>query len=257
MNDAVHNELYKVDLEIFEGPLDLLLHLIRKNDLDILDIPIAFVLEQYMAHLELLDELNIDLAGDFLLLASELAHVKSKLLLPASEQDAAEEEGEDPRADLVRRLLEYQRYKEAAQELIERPMLGRDVFTQAAYQEEVEEEEGPVEADLFHLVSSFYELLKKAPKTAVHEIQVERVSVTERIYELMDRMRDHKMLEFTRLFEEGATRDSLIVTFLAILEMARLKMLQVTQSESYGEIYLVPNFEAVDVRSLGENVTLQ
>jgi segregation and condensation protein A len=258
MNEALRNEFYKVDLELFEGPLDLLLHLIRKNDLDILDIPIAFILEQYMAHLDLMEELNIDLAGDFLLLASELAHIKSKMLLPASEEGEEDAEGEDPRSELVRRLLEYQRYKEAAHELIQRPMLGRDVFTQNAYREESEEEEEPpVEADLFHLVSSFYELLKKAPKTAVHEIQVERVSVTERIYELMAQMRDHKMVEFTRLFETGATRDSLIVTFLAILEMARLKMLQVTQSESYGEIYLVPHFEAVDVRNLGENVTLQ
>lgn len=257
MNELPANDPYKVDLEVFEGPLDLLLHLIRKNDVDILDIPVAFILEQYMSHLELMEELNIDLAGDFLLLASELLHIKSKMLLPDIEDAEAEDELSDPRSDLVRRLLEYQRYKEAAQELIQRPMLGRDVFTQAVVIDEVEAEEEPVEADLFHLISSFYELLKKAPKKTVHEVQVERVSVTERIYELMDFLREKPMVEFTRLFEGATTRDRLIVTFLAILEMARLKMLQVTQSEACGEIYLVPSFEAVDVQSLGDNVTLQ
>src|SRR5262249_14415208 len=114
---------YKVDLEVFEGPLDLLLHLIKKNDVDILDIPITLILEQYMEYLNLLDELNIDLAGDFLLMASELTHLKSKLLLPDHAEGEEEEEGGDPRAELIRRLLEYQRYKEAATALVSRPML--------------------------------------------------------------------------------------------------------------------------------------
>ncbi len=250
-------EPYKVDLDLFEGPLDLLLHLIKKNDLDIVDIPVAFILEQYMAHLDLLEELNIDLAGDFLLMASELAHIKSRLLLPDQGEGEEEDELGDPRADLVRRLLEYQRYKEAAQELMQRPMLGRDVFTHGLPPEEPEAEESPVEADLFHLLSSFHELLKKAPKATVHEVHIERVSVTERIYELMDFFRNKTMLEFSALFEKEATRDRLIVTFLAILEMARLKMLQVTQAESYGQIYLVPTFESVDVQGLSDQVTLQ
>jgi len=255
--NAEAREPYKVDLEIFEGPLDLLLHLIKKNDLDIINIPIAFVLEQYMAHIELLEELNIDLAGDFLLMASELAHIKSKLLLPDQGESEEEETIEDPRADLIRRLLEYQRYKEAAGELMKRPMLNRDVFTHAPLGEEEEPEEEPVEADLFHLISSFYEMLKKAPKTTIHEVAVERVSVTERIYELMDFLREKPMVQFHELFESGATRERLIVTFLAVLEMARLKVLQVTQSENQGPIYLVPVFEAVDVQNLGEQVTLQ
>jgi len=255
--NAEAREPYKVDLEIFEGPLDLLLHLIKKNDLDIINIPVAFVLEQYMAHIELMEELNIDLAGDFLLMASELAHIKSKLLLPDQGEGEEEETQEDPRAELIRRLLEYQRYKEAAGELMQRPMLGRDVFTHAPPVDDAEPEEEPVEADLFHLISSFYELLKKAPKTTVHEVLVERISVTERIYELMDFLREKPMVQFHELFEAEATRERLIVTFLAILEMARLKVLQVTQAESRGPIYLVPVFEAVDVQNLGEQVTLQ
>jgi segregation and condensation protein A len=246
---------YKVDLEVFEGPLDLLLHLIKKNDVDILNIPITVVLEQYMDYIGLLEELNIDLAGDFLLMASELAHIKSKMLLP-DQGESEEEEGDDPRADLVKRLLEYQRYKEAAQELINRPMLGRDVFVQGTIQEE-EGEEAPIEFDLFQLVSTFYELLKKTPKKTIHEVRVDRISVTERIYELMDLLRDKKMVEFRSLFTGEVHREKLIVTFLALLEMARLRILQVTQSQTYGEIYLVPVFESADVKNIGDNVTLQ
>jgi len=248
---------YKVDLEVFEGPLDLLMHLIKKNDVDILNIPISLVLEQYMEYLNLLEELNIDLAGDFLLMASELAHIKSKMLLPDYAKGEEEEEGDDPRAELIRRLLEYQRYKEAASTLASRPMLGRDVFTHTMAPDPIEEEEAPVEVDLFQLISCFYEMLKKAPKITVHEVRVERISVTERIYELMDRLRGQTMAEFRSLFEGQATRERLIVTFLAVLEMVRMKVLQVTQNQTYGEIYLVPSFEGADLQNIEANVTIQ
>ena len=248
---------YKVDLDVFEGPLDLLLHLIKKNDVDIIDIPISLILEQYMEYLNLLDELNIDMAGDFLLMASELTHIKSKLLLPDHEQGEEEAEGDDPRAELIRRLLEYQRYKEAANTLAARPMLGRDVFAHGMTPDPIEEEEAPVEVDLFQLISCFYEMLKKAPTTTIHEVRVERVSVTERIYELMDMLRGQKMMEFRNLFAGQATRDRLIVTFLAVLEMVRLKVLQMTQNQTYGEIYLVPCFEGADLQNIESNVTIQ
>jgi len=246
---------YKVELEMFEGPLDLLLHLIKKHDVDIMDINISRILDQYMEYLDLLEEMNIDLVGDFLLMASELAYLKSKTLLP---DDGVEEEdeGDDPRADLIRRLLEYQRYKDAAQELRERPMLGRDVFEHGIpYQEP--EEEGPLEMDLFQLISCFNELLQKAPKKTFHEVHVDRVSVTDRIYEVMDMLKDKSTVEFSSLFEAGATRDRLIVTFLAILEMARLKMLKVTQTERMGEVYIAPSFEAAETGDLSGKVTLQ
>ncbi|HCU25807.1 MAG TPA: segregation/condensation protein A [Deltaproteobacteria bacterium] len=249
--------MMKIDLEVFEGPLDLLLHLIRKNDVDVFDIPISLILEQYMGYLNLMEELNIDLAGDFLLMASELAHIKSKLLLPDHDEAGEEEEGEDPRAELIRRLIEYQRYKEAAVQLIARPMLGRDVFAAGTTPDPLEEEEAPMEVDLFQLISCFYEMLKKAPKTTVHEVRVERVSVTERIYELMDQLRRQSMVEFRALFAADATRERLIVTFLAMLEMVRLKVLQVTQNRNYGEIYLVPRFEDAGAELIEGNVTLQ
>ena len=248
---------YKVELEVFEGPLDLLLHLIRKNDVNILDIPVSLILEQYMSLLDLMDEMNIDLAGDFLLMASELAHIKSKMLLPDQGADIEEEEGEDPRSDLIKRLLEYQRYKEAAQELSERPMLGRDVFHQGVYQEDVDEEDSPMDADLFSLINCFYEMLKKVPQGKAHEITGERISVTDRIYEIMDLLKEKEMVEFSKLFEGVVARDHMIVTFLAILEMGRLKMLGITQTEKAGEIYLKPNFESVDVKTLEGNVTIQ
>ncbi|MDX1386407.1 MAG: segregation/condensation protein A, partial [bacterium] len=181
---------YKVELEVFEGPLDLLLHLIKKNDVDILDIPVSFILDQYMEYLSLMEEMNIDLAGDFLLMASELALIKSKLLLPNQGEGMDEDEGDDPRSDLIHRLLEYQRYKDAAQELVDRPMLGRDVFAQGVYQEDVDEEEGPMEVDLFSLISCFYQILEKAPKQTIHEVEGERISVTDRIYEIMALLKD-------------------------------------------------------------------
>lgn len=252
------NHPYKVDLEIFEGPLDLLLHLIKKNDVDILNINISLILDQYMNYLNLMEELNIDLAGDFLLMASELAHIKSKLLLPQSDDDESEDDEDDPRSDLIQRLLEYQRFKEAAASLMERPMLGRDVFNHGVVQEEFDdEEEGPMEVDLFSLISCFYEMLEKAPKQSVHEIHAERISVSDRIYEIMDQIKEQEMVEFTSLFEGQVSRDRLIVTFLAILEMTRLKMLGITQAEVKGQIYLQPRFETAEVTDIAGQVTLQ
>ena len=135
---ATQND-YRVNLEVFEGPLDLLLYLIKKNDLDIYDIPVAFILEEYLRYLDTLKEMNIDLAGEFLLMAADLTHIKSKMLLPGEDVDAEDDEGVDPRADLVRRLLEYQRYKEASDALLKRSMLGRDVFVR---QEKIEVKDG-------------------------------------------------------------------------------------------------------------------
>lgn len=255
--NLAYSQPYKVELEVFEGPLDLLLHLIRKHDLDILDIPIALVLEQYMNYLNIMEEMNIDVAGDFLLMASELAHIKSKMLLPHQEQSEIDEEGEDPRSELIRRLLEYQRYKEAAEELTQRPMLGRDVFHQAGSAEGLEPEEETVEVELFSLISCFYELLQKAPAKTIHEVSGERISVTDRIYEIMAELKEKDMVLFSSLFENDKTRPQMIITFLAILEMTRLKMLQITQAEALGEIYLKPHFEGAKVEDVAGNVTIQ
>lgn len=252
-----YSQTYKVELEVFEGPLDLLLHLIKKHDVDILDIPVTLVLDQYMNYINLMEEMNIDLAGDFLLMASELAHIKSKMLLPKQEQGDLEEEEEDPRSELIKRLLEYQRYKEAATELTQRPMLGRDVFHQAGSAELLEPEEEIVEVELFSLISCFYEMLQKAPAKTVHEVSGESISVTDRIYEIMDGLKEKEMVAFFSLFENDKTRPQMILTFLAVLEMTRLKMLKITQAESLGEIYLKPHFENAKVEDVAGKVTIQ
>lgn len=222
------SDSYKVSLPVFEGPLDLLIHLIRKNDVQVTDIPIAFILERYVEYLELMQELNIDLAGEFILMAAELTHIKSKMLLPDPEGDE-EEEGDDPRADLARRLLEYQRYKDAAAQLASRPLLGREVFVRPPVVEEEEVEEN-LEADVFKLLSAFNDILKNLKPEHYHQVVVERLSVTERIYELLDKLKASGDATFESLFEPGFTKAQCIVTFLAILEMARLKLIRVFQS---------------------------
>ncbi len=220
------SESYKVSLPVFEGPLDLLLHLIRKNDVQIADIPIAQVLEQYMNYLGLIQELNIDLAGEFILMAAELTHIKSKMLLPDADED--EEEGEDPRADLARRLLEYQRFKDAATLLAGRPLLGKEVFVHPV--ETPEEEESTLEADAFKLLMAFQQVLKNLKPEQYHEVAVERLSVTERIYELLEHFKSIPDATFESLFTQSTTKAQCIVTLLAILEMVRLKLIHVFQS---------------------------
>jgi len=231
---------YRVDIEAFEGPLDLLLHLVQQEKVDISDIPIAKVLDQYLAYLNLMEELNIDLSGDFILMASELALIKSKMLLPAEGQED-EEEGVDPRADLIRRLLEYQRYKEGAVLLMGRPLLERDVFVRGQ-PEDLGIEATPLEADIFNLVTCFSQILARAPKVLAHEVMATSMSVTERIYELIEQFKlsQHQALEFKELFKDKQTRDRLIVTFLAILEMCRLKILVIRQMKAGESIFITP-----------------
>jgi segregation and condensation protein A len=227
------SESYKVNLPAFEGPLDLLLHLIRKNDVQVTDIPIAEILEQYVEYLGLLQELNIDLAGEFILMAAELTHIKSKMLLPDASED--EDEGEDPRADLARRLLEYQRFKEAASTLGRRPLLNREVFVRPHIASEEEEEEN-LEADAFKLLLAFQQILKTLKPEQYHEVVVERLSVTERIYELLEKLKANPQSTFEALFEGQFTKSQCIVTFLAILEMARLKLIKVFQASAEAPI---------------------
>ncbi len=171
---------YTFRLEGFEGPLDLLLHLIQKNEIDIFDIPMALITEQYLEYLQMMKMINLDIAGEYLLMASTLLHIKSKMLLPKP-QDGEEEEGEDPRAELVRRLLEYQKYKEAAGELEKRPMLGRDVFVRWVPPEEEASEEERIEVSLFELLEAFRKVLERAKLEGVHEVHLEPISVEDKI----------------------------------------------------------------------------
>ncbi len=241
MSDNLAEVNYKIELDAFEGPLDLLLYLVKKEDIDIYDIPISHLLGEYLKYIELAEELNIDLAGEFIEMASELAYIKSKMLLPESQME--EEEGPDPRADLVARLIEYQKFKGAAQALMARPLLGRDVFNRPASLPEAEVDAG-LDVDLLALLAAFEGVLKRLPQDKAHEVYRERVGVSERIIELVEFFRDKGEVRFIDLFREHRTRQEVVVTLLAILEMARQKLLRVTQGKVYGEIVVHPAITA-------------
>ncbi len=250
--------VYEVKIENFEGPLDLLLHLIKKNEMDIYDIPMAEITSQYLAMLDAMKNLNLDVAGEFLLMAATLIHIKSRLLLPQSEEDDAEEEEADPRAELVRRLLEYQKYKEAAADLDALPVLGREVFARRFTAPELEaSEESEFEAvGLFELVEALRSLLKTAPEASFHEITGEQLSVTERINCILDLLRGRKSLAFGDLFPERPSRPEVVVTFLAMLELGKVRMVRLMQNTRFGVITLFPAVEeeVLTPLELGEEV---
>jgi segregation and condensation protein A len=231
---------YTFRLEGFEGPLDLLLHLIQKNELDIFNIPIALVTEQYLEYLQLMKVLNLDVAGEYLLMASTLLHIKSKMLLPKSLE--GEEEEEDPRAELARRLLEYQKYKQAAGELEKRPILDRDVFIRlmAPELEEVPEEES-IEVNLFELLEAFRQVLERVRADTVHEVILEHLSVEDKIQEILTLLgRENRSMAFHRLFPEQASRRVVVITLLAILELVKMKRIRIFQLAPFETIRVSP-----------------
>ena len=240
----------KVNVEVFEGPLDLLLYLIRKDELDIYDIPIAQLTREYLAYLELMDELNLDVAGEFLVMAATLTQIKSRMLLPRPEGEG-EDVDEDPRAELVRRLLEYQRYKEASQELEEREILGFDVFVHPAeVMEEPVEQEEQFDVTLFDLVLSLKAMLEQLPEPKYHQVVRETVTISQRIYEVMERMRGRERVEFRELFTDATTRPLVIITFLSLLELMKLKLIRCQQAAAYGEIHIYPSEDLDSVDEL-------
>jgi segregation and condensation protein A len=229
---------YHVALPTFEGPLDLLLHLIQQHELDIRDIPILFISQKYVEYIMLMQDLNIDLASEYLVMAATLAHIKSKMLLPkppADQEDEAVDEM-DPREELVRRLLEYQKYKNAAEQLGAAPVLGRDVFLRGAPAPLVDGSAPLAQVSVFKLFDAFQKLLSRAKEHADHLIDVDRISISERILELTDLLRGKGRVPFSQLFDESMTRSDLIVSFLAVLEMTRLRMMVVLQSAPLAEI---------------------
>ncbi|MBN1606936.1 MAG: segregation/condensation protein A [Polyangiaceae bacterium] len=223
---------YSVSLPEFDGPLDLLLSLIQEHELDILDIPIGFIATKYVEYITLMQQLNIDLASEYLVMAATLAHIKSKMLLPAPPED--QEEGDetelDPRAELVRRLLEYQKYRHVAEQLANRELLGRDVFVRAAGNPVPEGQPPLAPVTLFKLLEAFKRVLDRAHRTIDHQVQFERLSLTDRINELVDQLREQASFVVSSLFEAQPSRAELVVTLLALLEMTRLRMIRLTQS---------------------------
>ena len=231
--EQVPSDAYRVELPAFEGPLDLLLHLIKKHELNILDIPIGFISQKYVEYIQRMEQLSIDLAAEYLVMAATLAHIKSKSLLPPDPHDTDDDdalgEEDDPRAELIRRLLEYQKYKNAAEQLGSRPVLGRDVFLRGSANEA---EAGPpplAQVSLFKLVDAFEAVLQRAKHVEEHEIDFERISITERIGQIGDLLRAEGRLPFERLFDKDQSRADMIVTFLALLEMTKLRMTNLYQ----------------------------
>lgn len=243
---------YEIRIENFEGPLDLLLHLIKKNEMDIYNIPIADITAQYLAYIDAMKNLNLDVAGEFLLMAATLLHIKSRLLLPQAQEDEPEEEEEDPRAELVRRLLEYQKYKEAAASLDARPLLGRDVFARTFSSPDLDAtEESSFEAvGLYDLVEAFRSILREGPPEIFHEIDVDQLSVTERVNVILTILDGRESLSFRELFTNRPDRSEVVVTFLAMLELVRLKLVRLMQNSRFGAIWLYPAVVGEEAASL-------
>ncbi|MCK4691122.1 MAG: segregation/condensation protein A [Desulfuromonadales bacterium] len=230
----------EIRLENFSGPLDLLLHLIKTTEMDIYDIQMVAITEQYLAIIEQMKQLDLDAAGEFLLMAATLIHIKSRMLLPASEEVADEEEV-DPRAELVRRLLEYQRYKGAAETLEKLPQLDRDVFVGQFFPADILEAEtdDEIAVGIYQLADAFHRLLKEIPAEVFHEVVREQYSVAEHISLLLDRLSVAERLAFREIFATRPTRQELVVTFLAMLELVKMRMVKIEQVTEFGEIWLL------------------
>lgn len=248
-------DAFRIALPNFEGPLDLLLHLIREHKLDILDIPIALITEKYLAHLELMREINLDIAGEFLVMASTLLHLKSRMLLPRDEAALADgadasQEQLDPRAELVRRLLEYQKYKAAADQLMQADIVDRTVFTRKVRHEQVPldpDEIGLQELSIYKLIEALDRVLKALEPQKQHEVMRERLSLTQAMYNIAAKVRGAQAgkLSFFALFEGQRVRSQVVITFLALLEMCKHRLLRVFQTDDGDDILISGRPEAL------------
>ncbi len=229
---------YEIKLEEFEGPLELLLHLIKKNEINVYDIPIALITEQYLHTLGLMQSLNLAIAGEFLVMAATLILIKSKLLLPVPDLD---DEEDDPRSDLVSRLLEYQQFKDAAEALEERETLWRNIYGRGPVPgPELEPEEIPIaDLGLYDLLDALNRLLERRPDPIVMQMTTEVLTVKEKMQLILEQIDPVDSLLFEELFAEIYTRHAIVVTFLALLEVIRLGLIRVMQGESCGPLRLI------------------
>ena len=232
-----------VKLEIYDGPLDLLLELIKKNEMDVYNIPVAEVTQQYLEWLALQRQLDLEVAGEFLVMAATLLYIKSKLLLPQAEEEEEDEEG-DPRDELVRKLVEYQAFKEAAKELGFREDERGQTFTRQIsdyYMSKIDESDVEIDAfsaDLYDLLSAFRNVVQKMGRVEMHEVYEESITIEEKTVEIKMQLIDLGRVQFSKLFRVKVTRNELIATFLAILEIVKSRFARVKQDDHYGEIYI-------------------
>ena len=235
-DDEAWRDSYRVKLEIFEGPLDLLLYLIKKDEIDIYDIPIARITEQYLAYLELMQELDISVAGDFLVMASTLIYIKSKMLLPPDPKvDGEEDLSEDPRAELVERLLEYQKFKSAAQMLYSRGEIESACYTRGPL--ETDSSNPEVSTTLFDLLRVFREVLKRAEAQIEMEIARDEMTIAEKLAQIQAMLEERERINVRELFEMSRSKRELIITFLALLELVKEWKIYLIQDEPFGDIF--------------------
>ncbi len=236
---------YEVKLEMFEGPLDLLLHLIHKNEVDIFDIPIATITDQYLEHIDIMKALNINIAGDFLLMASTLTHLKSKMLLPERESENDEEVMEE----ITRPLLEYMRFKEAAHTLSDREILERDVFsrkTPADLKKQIHADEPQLDVNLFQLMDAFKRVIDQQVPGSKLDVQIEKWSVQDKIEELIARLKEKGPLFFYDVFKKDRRISEFVVSFLALLELAHMGLIKIFQPTPDSDIQLIPSFNKTE-----------
>ena len=226
----------RVFLEAFEGPLDLLLYLIKKHNLDILDIPVAEITQQYVKYVNLMQDFNITLASEYLVMAAMLAEIKSRLLLPKPETQ--DEEGEDPRAELIRRLQEYERFKKAAEDIDQLEREGRDVFVSEANPPEMKLTVAHPDVSLQQILDAFKDVIKRAQLYADHTISREVLSIRERMSQVLENISGEEFVSFTHFFDVSEGRMGVVVTFIAILELLRLKMIEFVQRQEFAPIYV-------------------
>jgi len=230
---------YQVQLEeIFEGPMDLMIHLIRKNDLDIYDIPIALITDQYLQYLELMQAMNIDYAGDFLLMASTLTQIKSRMLLPTHD---GENEEEDPLQEITRPLLEYLRMKSAADQLIERNLLGENTFVRNPNRDEflTNPDDEFIKIGLFELIDAFQKILERIPDGHRVELTADEISVKDKISQIVEILEAKASITFLELFSDNPDKHEVIITFLAILEMVKLTLIRIIQNVKTGILRII------------------
>ena len=239
---------YKIKLEIFEGPLDLLLFLIKQSELDISNIPIAEITKQYLEYLDLMRHMDLNIAGEYLVMAATLMHIKSKMLLPAEEAAEEDIEEDDPRAELVKKLLEYQQFKEAASHLELREVRQKDIFVRAPQDaKKFRDNSGEVyfEATVFDLISAFSTVLTRVSREKFQEVIKDEFTVSEKIHELLHKLTAEETIFVDNLFEKAKNKLEIIATFLAILELIRLKEIIVFQRRPFGQIQIRRNSEQI------------
>jgi len=231
---------YEVKLEIFEGPLDLLLHLIHRNEVSITDIPIALITQQYLETIELMKSLNLDVAGEYLVMAAYLTHIKSQMLLPVDESRPDEDSGPDPRDELVAHLLEYKRYKDVAESLASLPMLDRDIFVREPGEDDLNlpKSRQPLEVGLPELLEALRDLLARTSHRDLIELEPDRLLVKDKINYILERIRSHEWITFASLFEDDLSRLSVVTTFLALLEIVKLQLVRIYQDAPFETILI-------------------